>query len=335
MPPEKLRHPEERVARLEGRTAAAVTITIDTDGQRLDRALQQRLLDLSRSRLKQLILSGQVANDGNVIRDPSRKVRAGQTFVVILPEPDDATPQAQAIPLDIRFEDAHLIVIDKPAGLVVHPAPGNPDGTLVNALIAHCGASLAGIGGVRRPGIVHRLDKDTSGLMVVAKTEAAHRALSADFAARRISRAYAAAVWGVPLPTAGEIEGNIGRSMTNRKKMAVVGAQRGKPAVTRYKVERAFADTAALIECRLLTGRTHQIRVHLAERGHPLIGDPVYGGRAARRFATRASAAAYFPRQALHARHLGFNHPASGEYLAFDSDLPDDMKTLLTSLEGL
>jgi 23S rRNA pseudouridine1911/1915/1917 synthase len=336
VPRSNLPHPEERAARLEGRTvASAATITTGIDGERLDRALQRGLPDLSRSRLKQLILSGQVANDGNVIRDPSRKVRAGQTFVVILPEPDDATPQAQAIPLDIRFEDAHLIVIDKPVGLVVHPAPGNPDGTLVNALIAHCGESLAGIGGVRRPGIVHRLDKDTSGLMVVAKTEATHRALSADFAARRISRAYAAAVWGVPLPATGEIEGNIGRSMTNRKKMAVVGAQRGKPAVTRYKVERVFADTAALIECRLLTGRTHQIRVHLAERGHPLIGDPVYGGRTARRFATVVSTAAYFPRQALHARHLGFVHPANGEYVAFDSDLPDDMKSLIASLEGL
>ena len=336
MPRANLPDPEERAAHLEGRIATlAATITTVTDGERLDRALQHGLPELSRSRLKQLILSGQVANDGNVIRDPSRKVRTGQTFVVILPEPDDAIPQAQAIPLDIRFEDAQLIVIDKPAGLVVHPAPGNPDGTLVNALIAHCGESLAGIGGVRRPGIVHRLDKDTSGLMVVAKTEAAHRALSADFAARRISRAYAAMVWGVPLPAEGEIAGNIGRSMTNRKKMAVVGAGRGKPAVTRYKVERTFADQAALIECRLLTGRTHQIRVHLAERGHPLIGDPVYGGRAARGSATKTGAAAYFARQALHARHLGFVHPISGEYLAFDSDPPDDMKSLLASLEGL
>jgi 23S rRNA pseudouridine1911/1915/1917 synthase len=324
----------------------SVIVTIDgaADGERLDRALQRHLPELSRSRLKQLILSGQVAaadtaddasDDANVIRDPSRKVRNGQTFVVILPEPEAAIPQAQAIPLDIRFEDAHLIVIDKPAGLVVHPAPGNPDGTLVNALIAHCGESLIGIGGVRRPGIVHRLDKDTSGLIVAAKTELAHRALSADFAARRISRAYAAIVWGVPLPTEGEIVGNIGRSMTNRKKMAVVGATRGKPAATRYKVKRAFGDAAALIECRLLTGRTHQIRVHLAERGHPLIGDPVYGGRAGRRLATKDHAATYFPRQALHARHLGFNHPASGEYLAFDSDLPNDMKSLLDSLEGL
>jgi 23S rRNA pseudouridine1911/1915/1917 synthase len=303
-------------------------------GQRLDRALQQGLPELSRSRLKQLILSGQVSDDGpdraNVIRDPARKVKSGQTFVVILPEPDAATPQAQAIPLDIRFEDAHLIVIDKPAGLVVHPAPGNPDGTLVNALLAHCGDSLAGIGGVRRPGIVHRLDKDTSGLIVAAKTDAAHGALSRDFAARRIARAYAAIVWGVPVPPAGAIAGNIGRSMSNRKKMAVVADSRGKPAMTRYRVERAFADKAALIECRLMTGRTHQIRVHLSHRGHPLIGDPVYGGRAGRAFLVPA-----FPRQALHARHLGFSHPASGEYLAFDSDLPSDMAELLITLERL
>jgi 23S rRNA pseudouridine1911/1915/1917 synthase len=311
-----------------------VTLTLDGDaaGQRLDRALQARLPELSRSRLKQLILSGQISDDNNVIRDPARKVKEGQTFVVILPEAEDAAPLAQAIPLSICFEDAHLIVIDKPAGLVVHPAPGNPDGTLVNALIAHCGQSLAGIGGVRRPGIVHRLDKDTSGLIVVAKTELAHRALSRDFAARRIARAYAAIVWGVPMPPSGEIAGNIGRSVTNRKKMAVVAEPRGKPAVTRYRVERAFADVAALIECRLLTGRTHQIRVHLAHRGHPLVGDPVYGGRTGRAF-TRTIAA--FPRQALHARHLGFAHPATGELLAFDSRLPDDMAGLLSNLERL
>jgi len=346
MPSKNTRHPEEREARLEGRenvpATTAVTIDAAAHGQRLDRALQQRLPELSRSRLKQLILSGQVAqdaaNNANVIRDPARKVRSGQTFVVFLPEPDDATPQAQAIPLDIRYEDAHLIVIDKPAGLVVHPAPGNPDGTLVNALLAHCGESLVGIGGVRRPGIVHRLDKDTSGLIVVAKTELAHRALSRDFAARRIARAYAAIVWGVPLPAAGEIAGNIGRSMTNRKKMAVVGETRGKPAVTRYKLERAFGDTAALIECRLLTGRTHQIRVHLAERGHPLIGDPVYGGRSGRalgRSGTDGAAVAYFPRQALHAKHLGFIHPASGATIAFDSALPLDMAALINTLERL
>ena len=313
-----------------------IRLTLDAEGQRLDRALQQGLPELSRSRLKQLILSGQVRDDSpngiGVIRDPARKVRNGQTFVVILPDPQAATPQAQAIPLNIRFEDAHLIVIDKPAGLVVHPAPGNPDGTLVNALLAHCGDSLAGIGGVRRPGIVHRLDKDTSGLMVAAKTEAAHRALSRDFAARRIARAYAAIVWGVPVPAQGEIVGNIGRSMSNRKKMAVVAAPRGKPAVTRYRLERAFGDVAALIECRLLTGRTHQIRVHLAHRGHPLIGDPVYGGRADRAGSRRVAA---FARQALHARHLGFVHPATGERLAFDSPLPADMAEMLITLERL
>jgi 23S rRNA pseudouridine1911/1915/1917 synthase len=312
-------------------TATFANISVDASGERLDRALQRQLPELSRSRLKQLILSGQVRDDANVIRDPARKVREGQTFVVILPEPDDAAPEAQAIPLDIRFEDAHLIVIDKPAGLVVHPAPGNPDGTLVNALIAHCGHSLAGIGGVRRPGIVHRLDKGTSGLMVVAKTEAAHQALSRDFASRRIARAYAAIVWGVPLPAAGEVTGNIGRSMSNRKKMAVVGEGRGKPAVTRYTVERVFGDQAALLECRLLTGRTHQIRVHLAERGHPLIGDPVYGGRVVR----AGSRLIPFPRQALHARHLGFVHPATGEHVAFDSALPADMAVLINNLEQL
>lgn len=344
MPRKNIRHPEERNAgaRLEGRPASPAALSVAVaaagDGQRIDRALQLLMPELSRSRLKQLILAGQVTNDGIVIRDPAQKAKNGQTFVVILPQPEDAAPQAQAIPLDIRFEDAHLIVIDKPAGLVVHPAPGNPDGTLVNALIAHCGDSLAGIGGVRRPGIVHRLDKDTSGLLVVAKTDAAHRALSRDFAARRIARAYAAIVWGVPIPPSGEIVGNIGRSVTNRKKMAVVSAARGKPAATRYRVERAFGETAALIECRLLTGRTHQIRVHLAHKGHPLIGDPVYGtraGRAIARLGPEGAAIAAFPRQALHARHLGLVHPATGETLAFDSPVPADMAGLLSSLERL
>src|SRR5438045_5673053 len=251
-------------------------------GQRLDRVLQRHLPELSRTRFKQLILAGDVTSDGAVQRDPAQRVQPGQHFWVGPPEPADPVPAAQAIPLAIRFEDEHLIVVDKPAGLVVHPAPGNPEGTLVNALLAHCGDSLAGIGGVRRPGIVHRLDKDTSGLLVVAKTELAHRALSRDFAARRIDRAYAAFVWGVPVPASGEIEGNIGRSPRNRKKMAVVAAERGKPAVTRYRVERIFGVQAAQLECRLMTGRTHQIRVHLAHNGHPLIGDTVYGTRSGR-----------------------------------------------------
>jgi 23S rRNA pseudouridine1911/1915/1917 synthase len=223
--------------------------------------------------------------------------------------------------LVIPYEDAHLLVIDKPAGLVVHPAPGNPDRTLVNALLAHCGDTLAGIGGVKRPGIVHRLDKDTSGLMVVAKTDLAHRALTADFAARRIERAYRAVVWGMP-PAGGEIEGAIGRDPRDRKKMAV-RERGGKAALTRFARLEAFGTEAALLECRLATGRTHQIRVHLAALGFPLIGDPVYGRRRAPKI---------FARQALHAGLLGFTHPATGETLRFTSDLPADMKALLAAL---
>jgi 23S rRNA pseudouridine1911/1915/1917 synthase len=320
----------------------AVTIADDDDGTRLDRALQRRLPELSRSRLKQLILDGRVALAGATVRDPAQRARAGARLVIALPEPVAATPAAQPIPLAIRFEDRHLIVVDKPAGMVVHPAPGNPEGTLVNALLAHCGPSLAGIGGVRRPGIVHRLDKDTSGLLVAAKTEAVQHALSADFAARRIERAYSALVWGVPLPPVGEIAGNIGRSPADRKKMAVVAATRGKPATTRYRVERRFGppdrEVAALVECRLLTGRTHQIRVHLAHAGHALIGDPVYGrrgGRAIARYGAAAAAIFCFPRQALHARVLGFRHPVTGEALSFDSPLPADMAGLLANLELL
>ena len=314
----------------------AVTIAATDGGVRLDRALQRQLPDLSRSRIKQLILAGQVSGgDGAVLRDPSQRASRGAAIVLALPEPEPPAPAAQAMPLNLRFEDDHLIVIDKPAGMVVHPAPGNPEGTLVNALLAHCGASLAGIGGVRRPGIVHRLDKDTSGLLVAAKTEPAHRALSHDFAARRIERAYRAVVWGVPTPSAGEITGNIGRSPKNRKKMAVVDAGRGKPAATRYRVERRFGDVAALVECRLLTGRTHQIRVHMAHVGHPLIGDPLYGTRAGRGLARGAAAIAAFRRQALHAWLLGFTHPATGQRLTFESALPADLVGLLTNLELL
>jgi 23S rRNA pseudouridine1911/1915/1917 synthase len=315
-----------------------IAIGAAEEGLRLDRALQQRLPALSRSRLKQLILAGQIRQDGAVSRDPAQRVRSGQNFVVTLPAPEEAAPAAQPMALDIRFEDAHLLVLDKPAGLVIHPAPGNAEGTLVNALLAHCGDSLSGIGGVRRPGIVHRLDKDTSGLLVVAKTDLAHRALSRDFAERRIARAYAAFVWGAPVPAAGEIAGNIGRSPRNRKKMAVVGEGHGKPAVTRYRVERSFADKAALVECRLLTGRTHQIRVHLAHAGHPLIGDHVYGtrsGRAAARSGPAGAAVFALPRQALHAKLLGFEHPASGEWLEFASPLPADLETLRKDLELL
>ena len=308
-------------------------------GERLDRLLAARLAEMSRTRLKHLVEAGRVTMDGATIKDPSLRVKPGQTFVLSVPAPVADRPEPQAMALAIVYEDPHLLVLDKPAGLVVHPAPGNPDRTLVNALLAHCGDSLAGIGGVRRPGIVHRLDKDTSGLMVVAKDELAQARLTADFAARRVNRAYQAVVWGVPQPREGEITGRIGRSPRNRKKMAVL-REGGKPAVTRYKVLRAFRDVAALVECRLATGRTHQIRVHLTERGHPLIGDPTYGhprseARLRRLPPTQRDAVAAFPRQALHAVLIGFRHPATGEYIQFTSDLPADLKALIAALEGV
>jgi 23S rRNA pseudouridine1911/1915/1917 synthase len=306
-------------------------------GQRLDRLLATRLSELSRTRLKQLVEDGRVSLDGMALRHPSMRVKAGQSFILTLPEAVDDTPVPQAMDLTILYEDAHLLVLDKPAGLVVHPAPGNPDRTLVNALLAHCGSSLAGIGGVKRPGIVHRLDKDTSGLMVVAKDEVAQTKLSADFAARRVARAYGAVVWGVPQPRAGEIAGNVGRSPRNRQKMAVLRSG-GKAAVTRYRVLRAFKDVAALIECRLTTGRTHQIRVHMTECGHPLVGDATYGDRRSlgrvralpNETAKRLTA---FPRQALHAMLIGFDHPVSGEHLEFHSELPHDIGGLVKLLE--
>jgi 23S rRNA pseudouridine1911/1915/1917 synthase len=318
--------------------AVAVSPAAAEAGQRLDRVLAAHLPALSRTRLKRLIETGRVTLAGAAVCDPSQRVRSGQDFVVVLPAAEPAIPLAQPMALDIRFEDAHILVLDKPAGLVVHPAPGNPDGTLVNALLAHCGDSLAGIGGVRRPGIVHRLDKDTSGLIVVAKTAVAHQALAGDFAARRIERAYTAFVWGVPAGSAGEIALNLGRSPQNRKKMAVVAAGRGRPALTRWRVERRFGAVAAQLDCRLATGRTHQIRVHLAHAGHPLIGDKVYGGRAGRaaaRLGEPGPGIARFARQALHARRLGFVHPATAETLLFESPLPADLRGLLALLEGL
>ncbi|HEX4111280.1 MAG TPA: RluA family pseudouridine synthase [Stellaceae bacterium] len=290
-------------------------------GERLDRFLARALAPLSRTQAKRLIEAGQVAMAGAAATDPAAKIKPGQNFSVAMPDPVPDRPAPQAMALVIPYEDAHLLVVDKPAGLVVHPAPGNPDHTLVNALLAHCGDDLAGIGGVKRPGIVHRLDKDTSGLLVVAKTELAHRALSADFAARRVDRAYRAIVWGVP-PAEGEIEGAIGRNPRDRKKMALV-ERGGKAAITRYRRLETFGMTAAMLECRLATGRTHQIRVHLASLGFPLVGDPVYG---------RKRAAKIFPRQALHAWLLGFRHPATGTALRFISEMPADMAALVKAL---
>ncbi len=316
-----------------------VTVGAAEAGQRLDRLLAARLDGLSRSRLKGLIEAGMVGAGGATITEPSTRVKPGQTFAIVIPETVDAEPEGQALALDVVYEDSHIIVIDKAAGMVVHPAPGNPDRTLVNALIAHCGRSLAGIGGVRRPGIAHRLDKDTSGLIVAAKTDAAHKGLVEQFARRSVERAYSAVVWGLPAPAAGTIAGNIGRSPRNRKKMAVL-TRGGRPAETRYRLRRSFADGAVgLLDCRLLTGRTHQIRVHLSHIGHPLIGDRVYGRQGARRLGRlpeRARAAVEaVSRQALHARTLGFRHPATAEDLRFESDLPPDIKSLIYSLEKL
>lgn len=321
--------------------AAARQVVADTaeGGERLDRMLAAHLADLSRTRLKHLVETGQVTLDGATITDPAMRVKSGQTFVVTVPAAIEDRPLPQARDLVILFEDEQLLVLDKPPGLVVHPAPGNLDHTLVNALLAHCGASLVGIGGVKRPGIVHRLDKDTSGLMVVAKTDLAHAALAADFAARAITRAYRAVVWGVPQPAQGEFAGRIGRSPRNRKKMAVV-REGGKAALTRYRVERAFGAAAALVECRLATGRTHQIRVHLSAAGHALIGDPTYGnGHNHKRVASLPGAVqplvAAFPRQALHAGLLGFRHPVTQEYIEFQSMLPNDIMNLITLLDVL
>ncbi|MFZ0694217.1 MAG: RluA family pseudouridine synthase [Alphaproteobacteria bacterium] len=312
-----------------------VAATAKHKGERLDKLLAAALPALSRTRLKNLIEAGRVACAGATITDASRRVKPGEIFEIVVPPPVPAEPRAQNIPLAIVYEDEDLIVIDKPAGLVVHPAPGNRDNTLVNALLAHCGKSLSGIGGVMRPGIVHRLDKDTSGLMVVAKNDAAHASLARQFAERTMSRAYYAVVWGVPRKAEGEISGNIGRNPHFRKKMAVVKSG-GKPALTRYKVLRSFGKMASLIECRLMSGRTHQIRVHMAAIGHPVIGDTVYGGKSPpgiKLDPALATAAKHLGRQALHAYLIGFDHPRTGERLEFQSNITSDINMLIELLE--
>ena len=318
-----------------------VSVSDAQAGQRLDRVLTESLEVFSRSRLKGLIESGQVTRNDEVCRQPALKVSVGDQLVVTIPAAVDAVPLGQAMDLRILFEDSHLLVLDKPAGLVVHPAPGNPDGTLVNALIAHCGDGLTGIGGVKRPGIVHRLDKDTSGVMVAAKTAEAHAALVTQFSDRTVDRAYRALVWGRPMPPIGEIEGPIGRHPKNRKKMAVV-TRGGKAALTRYRSLESYGDgLATLIECKLETGRTHQIRVHLTHRKHPLIGDPAYGRPGGRRALPKAldsdetAILTEFPRQALHAFRLGFTHPDTGQHIDFETEMPDDMLKLKSFLESL
>ncbi len=314
------------------------TVSESEAGDRLDRLLARAFPALSRTRLKVLIESGAVRSGGRTITEASYRVKPGETLTTAVP---DATPthiEAQTIALDIRYEDDDLLIVDKPAGMVVHPAPGNPDRTLVNALLAHCGDSLSGIGGVRRPGIVHRIDKDTSGLLVVAKNDAAHAGLAAQFEAHTIDREYIAIVWGIPSPPTGTVEGNIGRNPGNRKKMAVVRAGSGKPAITHFSVDRRLGLSACALQCRLETGRTHQIRVHCAHIGHSVIGDPLYGGRnPGRRSRLSPESAAIvrrFDRQALHAHVIGFNHPVSGEKIRMVSELPPDIMTLIDALLG-
>lgn len=315
----------------------AYEVAADHDGVRLDRVLAE-LSELSRSRLKALIEAGEVAVAGVVVTDPSRKVRDGERIVLEVPPPAPAEPEPQDIALAVVYEDDDLVVVDKPAGLVVHPAPGNPDRTLVNALLHHCRGGLSGVGGVARPGIVHRLDKDTSGLLVAAKTDRAHQGLARLFHDHDLERGYMAVVWGRPGLPSGTVDTAIGRSPANRKKMAVVRSG-GRRAVTHWRLERAVGSKASLIDCRLETGRTHQIRVHLAHIGHPVVGDPLYGGRVNNRLDSappevRDRIAAY-PGQALHAYLLGFVHPVSGEKLRFQSDLPPKIKALLSNLEKL
>src|SRR5688500_4786772 len=302
----------------------------DHAGLRLDRALAAAVPTLSRERLKALIRSGALQTQGGAtLRDPAVKVRGDEVFQLSVPEPQPAHNVPQNIPLRIAFEDEHLLVVDKPAGLVVHPAAGNPDGTLVNALLHHCGGSLSGIGGVARPGIVHRSDKDTSGLLVVAKTDVAHEGLSKQFAAHSIDRRYLAIVSGLPKAKEGTVDAPLARSSANRKKIAIVTEGRGKRAVTHWTRVAALRD-AALVECRLETGRTHQVRVHMASIGHPLLGDPVYGGsgKTHRKLLNELD----FNRQALHATGLGFTHHVAKHRLSIKSGMPSDMQEPLTVL---
>ncbi|MCX8503437.1 MAG: RluA family pseudouridine synthase [Beijerinckiaceae bacterium] len=316
-------------------------------GERLDRFLALRLPEHSRTRLKSLIIDGHVQLGDVTITDPGMKLSAGSLIAIELPEAVPAEPAGEPIPLVVVYEDDDLLVIDKPAGLVVHPASGHATGTLVNALIAHCGDSLSGIGGVKRPGIVHRLDKDTSGLLVVAKNDAAHKHLADQFADHGrtgpLQRAYSALVWGVPSRPHGVIDAPIDRSITHRDRMAVVKPGKGREALTHFTVEDQFLGRdgeplIALVTCRLETGRTHQIRVHMAHIGHALVGDPVYGAgfrtKVARLDGEARGAVETFSRQALHARELGFMHPRSKETLHFESALPGDFGALLKSLSA-
>jgi len=347
-----------------------LTVTDEDNGLRLDQFITKALLRLegeaalesppSRSRVRVLLEEGQITTanpqDGQsprTISDTSYRVKPGETYTVCLPPPAPASPLAEKIPLDIVFEDAHLLVVNKPAGLVVHPAPGSPDGTLVNALLAHCGPDFTGIGGEQRPGIVHRLDKATSGLMVVAKTEPALKALQAQFASHgrdgRLERAYTAFVWGKPHPKTGTVNAPLARSRHNRLKITVtrsVDSDGAREAITHYRVEQSYGETpkdgtplVSQITCHLETGRTHQIRVHMTHLGHPILGDPTYGTGQRSRAINLSDAAKQaleaLNRQALHAHLLGFEHPDSGEKLVFERELPADLAHLHRTLELL
>jgi 23S rRNA pseudouridine1911/1915/1917 synthase len=318
----------------------SITVREAEAGTRLDRILSLRFDDMSRARFQRLIADGCVQVDGRTIVEPGHRVKSGAEIKVIVPPLREAAPEGEVMRLDVVYEDGHLIVIDKPAGLVVHPSPGHGSGTLVNALIAHCGDSLSGIGGARRPGIVHRLDKDTSGLLVVAKTDAAHQGLARLFAAHgrdgRLDRRYQALVWGMPPRRQGSISAPLGRAPANRQKMAV--RLSGRAAITHYKVLRGFDQPGrpTLLECRLETGRTHQIRAHLSHIGHPLLGDQLYGKgflASARRLPEAPRLALEkLGRQALHAGVLGFEHPVSAKFLHFESPLPPDFQALVDRL---
>jgi 23S rRNA pseudouridine1911/1915/1917 synthase len=306
-------------------------IADEANGWRLDRALADALPALSRERIKALISTGQVTGPDGLVRDPAKKAPGGALFSITIPDPAPAHNEAQDIALNVVFEDEHLIVIDKAAGLVVHPAAGNLDGTLVNALLHHCHGSLSGIGGVARPGIVHRIDKDTSGLMVAAKTDRAHIGLAEQFKAHSIDRRYRAIVGGKVQTETGTVNTWLGRSPSNRKKMAVLREGSGKHAVTHWRRLRQLRH-AALVECRLETGRTHQVRVHMASIGHALLGDPLYGHKREDREVREVLETLNFRRQALHAAHLGFIHPVKSHALAFDSEMPADMQELYANL---
>jgi 23S rRNA pseudouridine1911/1915/1917 synthase len=318
-------------------TNLELIVNEDEKGYRLDKYLALKCPDLSRSRIQTLIESGHIKVN-NQTKEPSYRLKNQEKILITIPPLEEATPQAQEIPLNIVYEDQDVVVINKEAGMVVHPAPGNPHSTLVNALLAHCGKTLSGISGIKRPGIVHRLDKGTSGLMVVAKNDKAHKALSEQFADRTLSRRYYAIVWKVPHPLEGTISTFIGRSPSNRKKMAVLSAK-GKNAITHYKVLETYGSIASLVECRLETGRTHQIRVHMSFIKHPLLGDPVYGkipkGTPVMVQEKIKALTSGYQRPALHAYQLSFRHPTTNELQTFTGSLPEDIKGIVDFLKKL